>query len=262
MRLAQVQSALFSLVTQDGRTWLQPEALVAGGTLNASERVQIYAEMYRLRTRDSLREDFPHLAKVLGDDWDAVVDAYVDRYHSEHHSLHRLGRKFSEFLGEGSEDTPPHPVPRTTLSRWERDLAGLEWARAEAFVAVDSKVIGPEAFQALGERLPAARLELVPSLQTLELEYDVDAVWRAMEAGGEAPAVHRRATRLVVWRKGFEVFHSAIEADELEALTRARAGQSVAEICEAFAGREDPARAAFAALGSWVNEGMIARAAD
>lgn len=245
MKLAQVQSAVFSLITQDKRTWLRPDALVSGGALDAAERVHIYAEMYRLRTRDALREDFPHTAELLGDDWDATVDAYVDRFHSEHPSLHRLGRSFVAFLGE-----------RNGLG----DLAALEWARSEAFVELDSPVATQASIAELGpEKLPAARIALSKSVRLLELTYDADAVWRALDKQKKRPAFKKKALKLVVWRKGDAVFHVAVEADELEALRRAQSGATVAEVLEAFAGREDPAKAAFTALASWLNEEMISR---
>ncbi|MFT3837556.1 MAG: DNA-binding domain-containing protein [Myxococcaceae bacterium] len=247
MKLAQVQSAMFSLITQDKRTWLRPDVLVAGGALDAAERVHIYAEMYRLRTRDALREDFPHTAELLGDQWDATVDAYVDRFHSEHPSLHRLGRAFAGFLGE-----------RKGLG----ELAALEWARSEAFVETDSPVATQAAIAALGpEKLPAAKITLSKSLRLLELTYDVDPVWRALDKQKKRPALKKKAQRLVVWRKGDAVFHVAVEADELEALRRAQRGATVAEVLEAFAGREDPASAAFTALASWLNEEMLAEIA-
>jgi hypothetical protein len=247
VKLAQVQSAMFSLVTDDGRTWLRPDALVSGGSLDAAERVHIYAEMYRLRTRDALREDFPHVAELLGDAWDATVDAYVDQFHSEHPSLHRLGRSFARFLHgrKGRADLV--------------DLAALEWARSEVFVEVDSKLATQADIAALGpEKLPEAKLTLAKSLRLLELAYDVDAVWRAMDKQKRPPAPRKKPLNLVVWRKGDAAFHVAIEADELAALLKASSGQTVAAVLESFAGRADPAKAAFTALASWLNEEMLA----
>jgi len=158
MRLAQDPvGAVFALVTQDRRSWLRPDALVAGGELDAAERCHIYAEMYRLRTRDALREDFPHAAQLLGAKWDQTGDAYVDAHHSDHPSLHRLGRVFAEFLrGRGRADLA--------------DLAALEWARSEAFVAEDSEVATPQSIATLGpERLPEAKVQVSKSLRLLEL---------------------------------------------------------------------------------------------
>ena len=52
MNLAQIQSALFSLVTDDGKTPVQPDQIVGGGALAPVARVGIYAEMYYARATE------------------------------------------------------------------------------------------------------------------------------------------------------------------------------------------------------------------
>jgi hypothetical protein len=123
-----------------------------------------------------------------------------------------------------------------------RDLVGRE-----ALAALD-----PGAFSEAG-------LEPIPALRVLRLEHDVPTTWRRLEDGETAGPVLAARTAVVVWRNGFEVFHSRIEPDEARALELARDGKPLATLCEAFAGREDPASAAFAALTSWFDEGWIAR---
>jgi hypothetical protein len=62
---------------------------------------------------------------------------------------------------------------------------------------------------------------------------------------------------VAVWRSGFEVFHSSLPLDEAAALGAARAGDSLAGICAAFGGREEPAAAAHRALSGWLAEGWV-----
>jgi hypothetical protein len=61
-----------------------------------------------------------------------------------------------------------------------------------------------------------------------------------------------------VWRHGFEVFHGARDLDEATALEAAASGDPLSRICAAFAGREQPATAAFAAIVGWFDEGWVA----
>ena len=62
----------------------------------------------------------------------------------------------------------------------------------------------------------------------------------------------------MVWRKQSEVYHVRLAADEAAAFERAANGRSLACVCEAFAERPDPVRAAFQTLSNWFWEGWIA----
>lgn len=219
-------------------------------------RLQIYAGMYEARTHDALIEDVPYTAKLLADRFPALVKAYVAEQPSTHHSLARLGHAFAPWLrkraaGDGAPLTPGLA-----------DLAELEWARSESFVADSFTPVEPEAVQQLGpERFTQCWMHFVPSLRLLELEHDVLPLWKAMEEKAEPPlpAALAQKTYVIVWRKGFEVFHVAIQEDEYQAMKAVQARETVAQVCERFAARgDDAAHVAFQALGSWLTEGMIA----
>ena len=73
-----------------------------------------------------------------------------------------------------------------------------------------------------------------------------------------APDPVPASTRLLVWRRGLEVFHAAVSAEELEALRRAGLGEPGAAICEAFLPLgEQAGTAAVQALASWFQEGLV-----
>jgi hypothetical protein len=114
-------------------------------------------------------------------------------------------------------------------------------------------VLTPEALREAAASLATAALKPVAALQVLTLEHDV-----LPRFGDPDARVEARKTHAVVWRKGFQVFHVALAPDEADALRRALAGRRLDEVCEAFAERDDPAGAAFGAIGSWVAEGMLA----
>ncbi len=247
MNLVGIQSALFSLVTRDGETKVAAEAMVGGGTLTPDERVDIYAEMFALRTQDSIREDFPKVTQLLGDGFGDTVRAYVARYPSTHYSLSMLGKQFPQFL-------------RDTGSVRLGDLAMLEWLHADMFVARDAEPLTAAALQGLDpEKFAAGKLHFIPGLALAWVTHDVRALWRAIEDGGPLPEADVGRTPLLVWRKGHEVFHVAIEHDEAMAIEALQRGEVIGVALEAFAERPDPAVAAFTAIGSWFNEGMIAR---
>jgi hypothetical protein len=170
------------------------------------DRLDVYARMFLYRQVDALRTDFPETAARLGDGaFFALVERYVRAHPSEHPDLGRLGRHFASFC--------PEEV---------RELAALEWARAEVFLEAEAAAIGAEEFAR------TLRIRVVPAL--------------------------RLASRTAVWRKGFEVQEVELDAEEARALGLAISGASFIEICGAFA----DAQAAYTALQSWIAEGWLA----
>jgi hypothetical protein len=269
MRLAETQAALWPAITDRksealGEDALDRDALDEDGLrgdaltgivradrrLSPRRRVEIYAQMYFWRQVEALKEDFPKLAALLGDESFArLVDAYVRTYPSDHPSLGRLGRKLARFLAEHRVDSG-----RPDLA----DLAALEWARAEVFVELDAPLAPASIFAELTpDQFAKARFCLVPAVRVLAFEHDAMALWRAVEQGDPVPEPIPHPQRVLVWRKGWNVFHAPIDAEEARALEWAGQGRTLGEVCEAFAERDEPVAAAFAALQSWLAESLV-----
>lgn len=251
MRLDALQQTMFRAVAGEGDLETTA-ALVKGGALTREDRVGLYAEMYWLRMRDSLRTDYPFVHRVMGDaGFDVLVARHVRRRPSTHYSLGRLGADFERTVREAGANVPA----------WLADLAALEWARDEAFVAVDGPVLDLPSLAALSdETFPHARLVATSAVRLLRPGFDVLPVWRALEAGEawSELSVERAAAAVVVWRQGFQVFHVAVGDPEAKALESVLAGLDLPTVCEAFADAAEPVQVAFQAMASWVNEGMLA----
>lgn len=255
MRLADIQAAFYAHLA--GKTAAGGElgrrCFVGTDRLPVEARIQIYADMYIWRQVEALREDFPNLAKLLGDgDFYDLCAAYVGEQPSEHPSLAELGRGLASFLAARRRSAPRPDLP---------DLAALEWARARVFIETDVQPVTEKVLHiALSspDRFADLRLTFVPAFRVLEFPHDVAPLWQALGKGDPPPRLDARETNLVVWRKGFEVFHVAIDATEAEAIATAMAGASLGEVCNAFASKADPTRAAFESIASWFTEGWVA----
>lgn len=255
MTLAETQALFHEILT--GAEPVAPERIQAcfAGTPGhpAADRVAIYAGMYLWRLVEALRQTFPQLVRYLGDErFAALAEAYLRRNPSEHHDLGQVGRRLAAFLRE-------HPTPeRPDLA----DLAELEWARHRVFFAPPAEPVGPEAFAGLDpESFSRTGLVLSPALQLLVLDHAAAALWRRLEDGEPPGAPSPGASAVAVWRNGLDVFHAPLALDEAVALQAAMSGDSLAEICAAFAERQEPEAAAHAALASWLKEGWIVAAA-
>ncbi len=232
-------------------TAAQVEAcFLPSATMTPAARLEIYSSMFLWRQVDALREDFPRLAQLLGEE--AFVElcrAYTNDVPSSDPDLGVRGRQLPEFLR-----THLTLSPRSDTA----DLALLEWARAEVFYEAHAAPLEVEALANLeGEKLVCARFAMLPSLRCLSLSFDVASVWRALESGAQPPAPIRKASAIAVWRPEFDVVHGELEIDEARALAAVLAGATVGEALEAFVSREDAAETALRALRSWFAEGWV-----
>jgi len=250
MRLAETQALFFSLL--QGAP-VEPERLSSCFTgteaLPAKKRVGIYVDMVRFRQLDALREEFPKVARLLGEGFQAVAEKYLQHHPSEHASLGQLGRHLPAFL-------KTQTLPRGDLP----EVALLEWTCSQIFVEAEAEPLSVDALGRVApSEFPGLTLGFIPALTVLSFTHDVVGPWRALEAGEEPAAPLPSKNQVGVWRKGFEVFHVVIAEDEAVALGLARQGAPLAEVCEAFGERDNAAQAAFAALASWLAEGWVAK---
>jgi hypothetical protein len=253
MTLASLQAELWELFV--GAAPVRDAArLIKGGALSPDERVNVYAEMYWLRLRDVLRDEFPQVHAVLGEeDFDVLAAKYVKAHPSTHFSLNWLGQHLPAFLRA-------HPIDGAPFLG---DLAALEFTRSQVFLAPESPIVGREALgQVTAETAATARFTLTSAVKVLTHTHDVRALFRAQADGvsWRGIEVPNTPSHLVVFRQGFEVFHDAVSPEEAAALELARGGATLPVLCEAFVafGEEAPARA-FQAIASWVTEGLVAR---
>ncbi len=245
------------------------------GGLDAEQRIRIYADMYRARLIDVLREDYPRVAALLGEaDFAALACRYLGRHPSTHPSVRHVGRRFADWIA-GESALPPHLA----------DLARLEWARVEVFDAADAEPLRLADLEPVPpDEWPALRLRVIPACLVLESAWPVHAIWAAADpepgldaparadaspdAGSEGAAERApdlwapEATVVRVWREGFSVSHAAMGPDEQRAFRALARGEAFAEICAAIEEGLDAdtaARQVGAILLRWLEDGLIAR---
>jgi hypothetical protein len=251
--LAETQAVFHACATGDAsrRAEVAGRLVVGTAALPAAERLGIYAEMWGLRQREAMREDFPALAALLGGEpFDAVAAEYLAAFPSDHFDLGAIGRFLARHLRA-------RPVPGRPDAA---DLAALERARVAVFFEAEADTVTSVALRGLRpERFSAARLRLVPALRVLRVRHDVSSLWRALVRGEPPPPPSPGRGAVAVWRSGFDVFHAVVPGDEADAVAAARRGAPLAEVLGAFEGRADPAAEALDAIESWFAEGWVAQ---
>jgi hypothetical protein len=218
-------------------------------TLDPAGRLAVYADAYFLRLRDVLAEDFPRIAKLLGEQaFDNLIRAYLKGHPSTEPSVRHLGRAMVHFI-RSREDMPA----------WLADLAALEWARVNAFDAPDDEPLTVARLAEIDSATwPQLRMYPVRSLEVVNAAWPVHRLWADEGPERLAPA----PTSIRVWRRAdFHVVHAPMDEREAAAVARLLRGSTFAEICQTFEDLDEQqaAEQAGAMLLRWLQDGLIAR---
>ena len=220
--------------------------------------LRIYRQAYVGRLVAALRDNFGVLPQVLGDDaFDALAQAYVEAHPSQQPSIRWFGHRLPAFMAE-RDDLVPHPALT--------DLARMEWALRTAFDAADAQAVGaPALADVAADAWPSLVFDALPSVQLLELGWNVEPVWRALQGldGAEAPDLPEPqplAHSLLVWRQGLHTRWRSVEPLPARLLHAALRGQCFGALCALAAesvGDEQAAHQAAGALHGWLGDGLF-----
>ncbi len=224
--------------------------VVSDGRASAAERLELYAQMYSRRLYDSLAQDFPKLAALLGQScFRELARAYVDACPSHQPSLRHLGGELPAFLRG-------HALARARP--WLAELAALEWARNDLFDRADESTLSLDELRERARHgFQGLYIRLIEAHALIAVEHAIDVTWREPEL--HAPA--RSPRTLLVWRQpDLDVYHRALDPDEAELGRELAAGVAFELICERLCARHAPAAAAARAaelLASWASGGLL-----
>lgn len=221
--------------------------------MSALERLDVYANMYFFRIRDVLRDEFEKVVACVGDElFHNLVVEYLQEFPTAHWSLRDAGRRFAGFLDSLaiSEEQP-----------WLVDLAALERAYLEVFDGPDATTLTVEDLQQLPpESFATLQLRLIPSYLQIDAKHAVDELWQWLEEGGAPMPAASGTRKLIVWRQGIEVFHRALDDNEIALWPLLVEGVSFGVICDRLVeGRDaqEAAQLAFQLLLRWSSENLL-----
>jgi hypothetical protein len=267
MRLSELQRLLYRLITApEGVTQglaaervLAPPGLAAiicgDERLGPEARLAIYANMYFHRLLAVLKEDYPATLRVLGDSgFHNLVTGYLIEYPPTEPSVFHAGRHLADYLRA-------HPIEQAPFLG---DLAALERALVEAFVAADAPALDSSTMRAVEPGAwPQMHLRTHPATLIVASDWEVAGLLHAIEAGHDWQPPARRRGHVLAWRSNAMVFYREVERAEAAALACARRGVSFAAICAAAErelGGGDAVAEINRMLERWLADGILVRA--
>jgi hypothetical protein len=241
-----------SELQHDFRQWLVTSSDKVEQHLHerASHGLAVYQNNYRAQLVGCLEVSYPLLLSRMGvDSFRQIAVAHIDDHPPHAWTLDAYGADFGRTL---RERLPNHPDLH--------ELAWMEWALSEAFVAPDNAPLSQDALAQVD--WDTARLTLNPSLREHIATTNAYAVWTALQDGAEAPgSVMLDATAgSVAWRRGFSCQLRQIDATEFAALSALREDDRFASLCDDLVdhlGEEAGIAKAGALLAEWIAAGIV-----
>ncbi|HXI04415.1 MAG TPA: DNA-binding domain-containing protein [Candidatus Saccharimonadales bacterium] len=205
---------------------------------SAEDRWGLYVEGYALRLIEAIENDYPAVARVLGED---AFGSLCRRYLRSH-------PPFSPDIGRAGEKLPAFLVsdPLSEALPFLPDLARFESRLAEAIVAEDPRPARWEELQALGaDALPDLELAPASGVSVLRSEWPVAEIRALKDVPDEEISleVAGRPSTLLIFRDGLDVSWKEVSAEEAAFVESLEGGSTLSRLADS--GRfGEPERAA------------------
>lgn len=223
--------ALFDRQQQEtAAAWVQTQ-----GSLDAAQRVGIYRHSVHGILWQYLRSLYPVCQHLVGNAFfEQVCDQYIDQFPPTRPFLAEYGDGFAAFL---------HQHPSLTALRWIAEVARLEWARQQAWNAVNQAAADFSRLAWLDEEQQASlRLQLPASAQWLESDYAIHAIWLAHQPEESAEKLPleqinlHQPSAILVWRQGRSLRQTCVGETERQFLQAVLHAATLPELAERFQG--------------------------
>lgn len=230
------------------------EVVKSSTTMTPTERIGVYHSMYILRMAEALQIDYPILAAYLGDhSFGKLVEDYTRVHPSESYTLDRFGDKLPSYLqGYRALENAP----------FLHDLARFEAAVTRVSNEKSSPVLNAGEIEDLSpRRLASAIIVPVKAHRILELDWDITLQNNAFAREKPLPAPVREKTRLVVFRRDWDVRTMKLEKVGYALIKAVSDGRTLQDaLAVAISETDDPDPVmVFSLFRDWVSEGLFSR---
>jgi Putative DNA-binding domain len=215
-------------------------------SLTSVERLEIYAHMYYARLIEVMEAEYPTTRRILGTHaFAAACRRFVARNPSRTRTLNELSARFPDFLARS--------LPASNRNGLAVDVARIERAMEDVFDAPRAEPMTAAQFTAAGsDPSGRAKLKVTPALRLLALRYPANDYMTAARRGEKPRLPRPRATAVIVFRRGFQVFRRDQEPAQWKLLRSLVAGKPLAVAVRAsLRGRGARADEVAKRLGRW-----------
>jgi len=177
---------------------------VLGRGLTPEARLQIYRNIVFNNHAAALRTAYPAVQKLVGEEFfESAAARYLRDCPTRSGNLQDYGASFPEFLVQ---------LPQAAGLDYLPDVARLEWARQESYLAADAESIAITVLADV-EELDSLRLQLHPSVRLLSSVHPVLDIWQfCQQSDPEHLQLSGKQQRVLVWRDGVQIAMQEVDA--------------------------------------------------
>ncbi|MCW8443137.1 DNA-binding domain-containing protein [Fluoribacter gormanii] len=231
------------------------ESIVDTKQASSQIRLQVYRNAYQARLEEALASNFPYLKVCLGNEaFHQLSLDYSASHPSTHRSIRWYGDTLADFLIQYYDEE----------FHFLAELAQFEWHMTMAFDAADAPLFELAQMAAVSpEKWGDMVLKAHPSIQRMDLLWNVVSLWEALANEKEPPSMSKdtKASPWVLWRHAYLNRFYSLSDDEAWAMDKMLTGQPFCDLCEGLCqwhDEEDVGLRAASLLKSWIQSGLIA----
>jgi hypothetical protein len=237
---------------RDFRTWIttaSPDAAQRMGVSTVAG-LSVYQNNFRAQLVGCLEESFPQLRTWLGEEaFLRTAITHINGHPPHAWTLDAYADDFDETLRVLFPDNPDI-----------HELAWIESALSEAFVARDAEPLSPEVLS--GVDWDSAHIRLTPSFASRVATTNAEQIWSAMREQVPPPESEMLAEPcgLIVWRRSYTTWLKQVDMLEFTALHLLRDDGSFANLCDMLVDRlgdENGVARAGTLLAGWLSSELV-----
>ncbi|MFM0339404.1 HvfC/BufC family peptide modification chaperone [Paraburkholderia fungorum] len=237
---------------RDFRSWITTASsdTVQRMGVSAMAGLSVYQNNFRAQLVGCLEESFPQLRTWLGEEvFLHAAITHINGHPPHAWTLDAYASGFNETLHVLFPDNPDI-----------QELAWIENALAEAFVAPDAEPLPPEVLSAVD--WDCARISLTPSFISRIATTNAEPIWSAMRDQSTPPESEMLAEPcgLIVWRRGYATWLKQVDLLEYTALHQLRDDGSFTKLCDMLVDRlgdEHGVARAGTLLAGWLSSELV-----
>lgn len=223
--LLELQRAFAAAVTHGSDGELTP--WIEGRGLAPDARLRVYRNIVSIGHTEALRAAYPAVCRLVGDDFfEGAAVRYLRDVISSSGNLQDYGAAFPAFLTR---------LPEAAGVAYLADVAQLEWARQEAYLAADAESIDGAALADIDDTAwPRLTLELHPAVRLVRSPYPVFDIWLfCQEDASDDLQLAETGQDVMIRRAGTQLAMQALEPDSAAFVAALLANQTLNRALEA-----------------------------
>ncbi|MDE2272716.1 MAG: putative DNA-binding domain-containing protein [Gammaproteobacteria bacterium] len=172
-----------------------PTDWIAGNGLGADARVQIYRNLVRNNHAATLRTAYPAVLKLVGEDFfETAAARYLRANGSSSGNLQDYGAAFPAFLAH---------MPEAASLAYLPDVAWLEWARQESYLAADAEPLDSTVLADLPEAgIAELKTTPHPSVRLVVSAHPIFDIWLfCQQTAPERLNLSGTGQTVLIWRE-------------------------------------------------------------